>query len=80
MTDVDFIENMIEAERSEGQPGWRERVFHLQNQLQLAKTAAEANDPNYDPFKNYKKEDWLRYIDWMKTPFKKLWRELGIRN
>jgi hypothetical protein len=57
MSDADYIEVLIKAERSEAKPGWKERVFHLENQLEMAKTAAAAKDPNYDPFKDYQTED-----------------------
>jgi hypothetical protein len=68
MSDADYIEVLIKAERSEAKPGWKERVFHLENQLEMAKTAAAAKDPNYDPFKDYQTEDWLIFFKSVNSP------------
>ncbi len=41
-----------------------ERVAHLQDQKALAETVEKAKDPNFDPFKDYRKEKggWKRFI------------------
>jgi hypothetical protein len=56
MTDVDYIDIMIESEKSEGNPGWFERVQHLEDQKKLAIMIAKAKDPYYNPFKKYEEE------------------------
>jgi hypothetical protein len=56
MTDIDYIDIMIESEKSQGNPGWKERVQHLEDQKKLAIMIAEAQDPNYNPFEKYEKE------------------------
>jgi hypothetical protein len=56
MTDVDYIDIMIDSEKLQGNPGWKERVHHLEDQKKLAIMIAEAQDPNYNPFEKYEKE------------------------
>jgi len=65
LTEVDYIECLIISERQEVQPGWQERVMHLQNQKELAIKIKEAEDPKYDPFSEYKLHGdgaWITYI------------------
>ena len=65
MTDVDYIDLLINTEKEEAQPGWKERMAHLTNQREIAVNMAQAKDPNFDPFAQYKKETngWSKYID-----------------
>ena len=53
MTDVDYIEVLIESEKSELNPGWKERMMLLEDQKKLAIMIVEAQDPNFNPFKQY---------------------------
>ena len=64
MTNVDYIQILIESERQESRPGWWERIEHLEEQKKLAEIIAEAQDPDFDPFLKYKKEPggWLRFV------------------
>jgi hypothetical protein len=56
MTDVDYIEILIESEKSELNPGWNQRVQHLEDQKKLAIMIAKAQDPNFNPFQKYEEE------------------------
>ena len=54
---MNYIDILIESEKSETNPGWMERVKHLEEQRKLAAMIADAQDPNYDPFEKYKDEE-----------------------
>jgi hypothetical protein len=56
MTDVSYIELLIESEKSEHKPDWIKRVGHLEEQKKLAVMIAESQDPNYNPWAKYEKE------------------------
>ena len=66
MTDVDYIDLLIETEKGETSPGWQERIQHLQNQRDLAvKMNKFAHDPKFDPFQEYrtdKEKGWMKYV------------------
>jgi hypothetical protein len=53
MTDVEYIDVLIESEKSELSRGWKERIMLLEDQKKLAVMIAEAQDPNFNPFKQY---------------------------
>ncbi|CAG0901396.1 unnamed protein product [Cyprideis torosa] len=63
MTDVQYIENLIEAERSELKPGYEERIAHLSYQRDLASMMEQAQDPNFDPFTEYRDGKWTKFIE-----------------
>jgi hypothetical protein len=56
MTDVGYIEILIESEKSERNPGWSERVHYLEDQKQFAVMIAKSQDPNFNPWEKYEKE------------------------
>jgi hypothetical protein len=70
MTDVDYIDILIQSEKSEVNPGWFERVEHLEDQKKLAIMIAKAQDPDFNPFRQYEEgsKSWGSYI---KEKFKK---------
>ena len=45
-------------------PGYEDQMRHLNDQKELALRIREAQDPKYDPFREYKKEKggWMKYI------------------
>ncbi|CAG0904617.1 unnamed protein product [Cyprideis torosa] len=63
MTDVQYIQNLIEAEKSELKPGYAERIAHLSYQRDLAVTMEQAKDPNFDPFEQYRDGKWSKFIE-----------------
>jgi hypothetical protein len=56
MTDIDYIDFLIECEKSETNLGWKERVQHLEDKKKLAAMVTKAQDPNFNPFEKYEKE------------------------
>jgi hypothetical protein len=64
MTDVGYIEILIESEKAAFDPGWQERILHLENQKTLAITISEAQEPNFNPFKKYENgsQSWSSYF------------------
>jgi hypothetical protein len=54
--------------------GWSQRVMHLEDQKSLALTIQQAQDPNYNPFKEYEEDE----NGWFSFAKKKLWRIISF--
>jgi hypothetical protein len=78
MTDVDYIDILIQSEKSEVNPGWFERVEHLEDQKKLAIMIADAQDPNFNPFEKFEKEK--SYAAYIKEKIVNFFSVLPFRN
>eukprot|EP00914_Ancora_sagittata_P024008 GHVO01047787.1.p1 GENE.GHVO01047787.1~~GHVO01047787.1.p1 ORF type:complete len:444 (-),score=46.84 GHVO01047787.1:114-1445(-) len=57
MTEVEYIDNLILSEESELKCGYQDRIKHLAFQRGLAAQIQAAEDPDYDPFKEFQNEN-----------------------
>ncbi|XP_038044339.1 uncharacterized protein LOC119719099 [Patiria miniata] len=56
LSTVEYVDLLIESERTEAKPGWKSRVKALQDVRKQADILTKVKKANYDPFENYKKE------------------------
>ena len=56
MSQIEYLDILIESERSEANPGWQERVRGLQDLRQQAQNIYDIHQGEYDPFKAYREE------------------------
>jgi len=54
MSHVDYLQQLIEAEKSEHKPGWDKRVKQLEHSLKWAKELETITAQGYDPFRDWK--------------------------
>ncbi|XP_075254073.1 uncharacterized protein LOC142345706 isoform X3 [Convolutriloba macropyga] len=56
LTTLDYIDQMIVAEKDTCQPGWRERVYQLENARQHAEYLQKLQDEGYDPWEEHQSQ------------------------
>ncbi|XP_064106422.1 uncharacterized protein LOC135215525 isoform X2 [Macrobrachium nipponense] len=56
LSTVEYIDILIESEKSQAQPGWQTRAKHLQAVREKAKYMKEVADKGFDPFLEIKKK------------------------
>ena len=89
-TQVEYIDLLIETERTEAKPGWQGRIKGLNDLRQQAQDICDIDKGEYDPFKNYresaqearkkgcdmkKSSTWLGVFDKLKWATKSLGRK-----
>ena len=87
-TQVEYIDLLIETERTEAKPGWQGRIKGLNDLRQQAQDICDIETGEYDPFKNYRESAqeareqgcdmnktsiWLAVFDKLKWATKSLW-------
>merc|ERR1712232_781920 len=53
LSHLDYIDQLIQAEKQEAKPGWQQRSSQLHNLRQQAEHLEQLKDPNFDPFARY---------------------------
>ena len=71
---VDYIEVLITSEKSEGNPGWKERVLQLNGARSKAILMQEISDNMFDPFLKEKKENrngtWTKVVKYLEPSYR----------
>lgn len=57
LSHLDYIDQMILAEKQECEPGWQERISQLYELRKQAEHLDKLKDPTFDPFSQYKQPD-----------------------
>jgi len=63
LTNVQYLELLIQAERDEGRPGFQERLVHLNNQKDLAMKINEIQKEDFTPFETSEGDKIGHFID-----------------
>jgi len=72
----EYIDLLIEAEKSAKQPGWKNRLTQLDDIRKQAQLMQEYEDQGYDPFKDYRKALKL-YEDQGQDPFEEVRKRIA---
>ena len=56
LSTVDYIDILINSEKTEARPGWRQRVDQLMDVKRQAENMQKIANSGYDPFEEYKKK------------------------
>ena len=59
---VDYLDLLIESEKSQERPGWEDRVKSLIETRDAAKEINRLAKPGYDPWKEYRKNEEIRHL------------------
>ena len=57
---VDYLDLLIESEKSQAKPGWQDRVKSLQKTRQQAVEINRLRKPGFDPWENYRENEETR--------------------
>ena len=62
LSTVDYIDILINSEKTEARPGWKQRVDQLMDVKRQAENMQKIANSGYDPFEEYKKNSARRKV------------------
>ena len=65
---VDYLDLLIESEKSQARPGWKDRVESLRKTRDTAEEINRLAKPGYDPWKEYRENEKTRHFVVKHTP------------
>ncbi len=73
LSTVEYVDLLIEAEKTEVKPGWMSRVNALQDIRKQADIMSKVKRGNFDPFEHYKRDFETRKANTQSKPWYKFW-------